>query len=71
MSNEQNSRTGYTLPKGAAPVPQLAQAVMYRSPDDGTREALRDALADSSMSATQLVDSMVKHCLREAGYLHV
>lgn len=48
---------------------QKIKAVMYRIEDFETQRALQKAIDDCGTSAQKLVDKMVKHCLKEAGYL--
>lgn len=58
----------YELPTFDRPRPEETVSVMYRIPN-GIKEAFNAALDRSGMSAQGLVDSMVQHCLADAGLL--
>lgn len=59
----------YTLPVTSKPADTPIQNVMYRIPDRETQDAFNIAVKKSGTSAQSVIDSMVKHCLREAGLL--
>ena len=43
--------------------------VFIRVDDEKTQDAIREAVANSGMSAQKLMLDMIQHCLKEAGFL--
>lgn len=57
----------YELPYPKKPSPEKVKSVMYRIDESDIQDAFNSALDKTGLSAQALVDSMVRHCLKDIG----